>query len=62
MTLNCKYNTVCTFSRQTTETDAVILYQNIVVKRYKFPVVRGISPGDVMYSTVTIVNNLVLLI
>ena len=31
-----------------------------VVKRYKLPVRKYISPGDVMDSTVTIVNNTVL--
>lgn len=27
------------------------------VKRHKFPVVSSISPGEVVYSMVTIVNN-----
>lgn len=30
------------------------------VNRYKFPGIKRISPGDVMYSMVTIVNNTVL--
>jgi len=29
------------------------------VKRYKLEVIKYISPGDVMYSMVTIVNNTV---
>ena len=31
------------------------------VRRYKLPVTRYISPGDVMYSIVTIVNNNIVL-
>ena len=31
------------------------------VKRYIFPVIRQISSGGVMYSTVTIINNIVYL-
>ena len=30
------------------------------IKRYRLPVIKQISPGDVMNSIVTIVNNIVL--
>ena len=30
-----------------------------VVKRCKLPVVRKVSPGDVIYSMATLVNNIV---
>lgn len=33
-----------------------------VIKRYKLPVIRQISPGNVTYSMTTIVNNTVLYI
>ena len=32
------------------------------VKRYKLPVIRYISPGDVMCSRATLVNNILLYI
>lgn len=33
-----------------------------VAKTYKHPVIKSVSPGDMMYSTVTTVNNTVLCI
>lgn len=33
-----------------------------VFKRYKIPVIRYVTPGDVIYSLVSIVNNIILYI